>query len=92
MMLGSRASVEANFRVAGSLVDPTVVQVTTRAPSGDVATYLYPQAELVRDATGVFRCEFTVSQPGDWWVRFEGSGVVEAVWETVIHVLPSNVI
>lgn len=92
MLIGSRASVECDFRVAGGLTDPDVVVATTRAPSGDAASYTYPQAELVRDAPGVYRCEFTLDQAGDWWVRFTGSGGVEAVNETCIHVEPSNVL
>lgn len=92
MLIGSRASVECDFRVAGALADPDVVTAITRAPSGDSASYTYPQAELVRDAKGVYRCEFTVDQPGDWWIRFSGSGGVEAVRETCVHVTPSNVL
>lgn len=90
--VGARASVECNFRVAGVLADPLAVSAIVRSPSGNVTTYSFP-ADLSKDATGVYRCEFTVTEAGSWGVRFEGSGgPVEAVGEELVSVLSSNVI
>lgn len=92
VMLGARVAVECSFRVAGVLADPTVITCIVKAPSGDVSTYVYPAPELSRDAVGVYRAEFSTTQTGAYWVRFEGTGDVEAVQETPVQVLQSNVI
>jgi hypothetical protein len=88
---GSMLSVACDFRLAGVLTDPAAVTCTVRAPSGAVTTYSYP-ATLFRDAVGVYRTEFVADEPGTWWTRYEGSGVVEAVNESAVSVRPSAVI
>lgn len=88
---GSRVAVEANFRLAGVATDPVAVTAVVRSPGGDTESFGYPTT-ITRDVTGVYRLEFTATQPGPWAVRFEGSGVLEAVNETTIQVRPSAVL
>lgn len=90
-IVGARVAAEANFRLAGVLTDPVAVSAVVRSPAGDVETYGYPTT-ITRDTEGVYRVEFTASMPGPWAVRFEGSGVLEAVNETTIQVRPSAVL
>jgi hypothetical protein len=90
-IVGSRLSSECNFRIAGVLTDPAAVICTVKSPAGNVTTYTYPAA-IFRDTAGVYRAEFVADEAGTWWVRFEGSGVVEAVNETAVSVRASSVI
>lgn len=91
IIVGARVSVEADFRLAGVLTDPIAVTAIVRSPGGDASDYTFPTT-ITRDAAGVYRVEFTADEAGPWAVRFEGSGLVEAVNETLVSVQPSSVI
>jgi len=92
-VVGSRVAVECDFRLGGVLADPNVVLCRVLSPNAVLTTYTFPDSlEMAKDAPGVYRCEFTAGVVGPWGVRFEGSGVVEAVAESAINVLPSRVL
>lgn len=88
---GQRVTIECEFRVAGGLRDPLVIQCTTRTPSGGEETMTYPDADLVRVEAGKYEAHVTLDQGGTWWFRFAGHGGVEAVSETYVEVEHSHV-
>lgn len=89
---GQRVRVEMRFRLNGVPTDPTIVQLTTKAPDGGTAVLTYPVEELTRRSLGFYEADVLVDSPGNWAFRAQASGVVDAVNELVLNVLASNVI
>jgi hypothetical protein len=78
---------------AGTLTDPTTVQITVRDPAGTTTTYTYgTDSEVVKDATGEYRAVFEVDTAGQWeytWLtsggialKLDGSFTVRAPFTT----------
>ncbi len=68
--IGDVARLSGAFRdTDDALLDPTVVTVTVREPDGseDLAT-------VVKDSTGLYHADFTITQQGDHYYRFAGTG------------------
>lgn len=90
--VGQRVLVEIEFRVLGAPEDPTIVQLTSRAPSGTSTTYTYPADDFTRRDLGLYEGSVLVDEPGIWAFRVEGAGVVDAVNEFLLNVEPSAVL
>lgn len=79
---GSTFRLSATFtNASGKADDPTTVIVSVKAPgrSGATTTKTYPtDAEVVRDGTGAYHYDVTMSEGGTWTYRFEGTGAVKA--------------
>jgi hypothetical protein len=77
-----------------ALADPTAVVFRLYIPGNTVVVYTYGvNAQLVRDSTGVYHVDYTTSHyPGDWVVRWEGTGACEAATEKAFRVWDSRVI
>lgn len=90
--IGQRVLIEAEFRLLGIPTDPTIVQVQSRSPTGVSTVYTYPAVALTRRDVGLFETAIVVDESGQWHFRIEGAGVVDAVTEVALDVLPSGVI
>lgn len=71
----------------GEFVDPDVITVTWKPPSGD--TTVYSKSELTLESTGTsYASRHQVTEAGQWWVTWEASGQHAGVREFMINVLP----
>lgn len=67
----SRVRIKVQFRRAGMLVDPVVVTLAVRQPSGGLATHVYGVgSEIQRASVGVFYHDVLCRTPGTVRVRF----------------------
>lgn len=89
---GQRVTVDAEFRLAGVLTDPTVVIATVRSPSGAMLELAYPSADLLRVEQGLYEASLTANEAGTYSIRFSGAGVIDAVGEAFVNVAASRVI
>jgi uncharacterized protein YfaS (alpha-2-macroglobulin family) len=83
----ARATVE--FRdLAGALTDPTTVTARTLEPDGTVVTtYTFGvDAALTNPSVGVYVLEWALTETGQWAVRFEGTGALQAAVEGHVEV------
>lgn len=80
------------YRLDGVLIDPAIVRLLVRSPSGALTEYVYPSAELTRVAQGMYEATFTPDVGGTWACRATGLGGVAAVQEDVVNVASSFVI
>jgi hypothetical protein len=72
---------------AGTVTDPTGVVLKYRDPvTGTVTTKTYGVDAIVKDSTGVYHFDLTLSNPGEWWYRWESSGAIVASDEERIMV------
>ena len=83
---GQRLRIDVQFRLQGVPKDPLIAQALIKAPSGTVTTLTYPAVSFTRKGLGEFEIYWTVNEPGTWFFRAEGSGVVDAVSELPVSV------
>lgn len=63
----------------GAAVDPATVTFRWTTPAGVSDSYVYgTDAEVVRDATGLFHVDLPVTERGLWLYRWESSGTAQA--------------
>lgn len=80
--IGDLPRLTATFEVSDVAADPTAVTFTLREPDGVLTTYTYPaDAELVKDATGVYHVDWPVTKAGNHFYRFAGTGAAVAAEE-----------
>jgi len=81
--VGDLVRLSAIFKNAAAVdTDPTTVSVKVRNPSGVVTTLLYgTDAALVKDSTGNYHADITITAKGVWIHKFIGTGIVTAVEE-----------
>jgi len=77
--------------IANTPADPTVVTLRVKQPDATVAVHSYP-GDITKDGTGAYHFNLAITESGDWYYRFEGTGAVQAASETLFHVHRSNVI
>jgi hypothetical protein len=80
---GSLVRLTAVFTDAlGLAVDPDTVTVRTMSPELEQVSKLYlTDDEVVRDDVGEFHYDVDASASGDWFFRWEGTGVGQAAAE-----------
>lgn len=89
--VGSKPRLAADFKLSGVYADPTAVTFKMRSPSGTVTTYVYgTNGELQKADTGKYTVDFPLTEQGDWWYRFEGTGTVAAASEAFLVVKESH--
>lgn len=76
---------------AGTATDPTTVRFEFLTPAGVKTTYVYPtNAQLVKDSTGNYHVDLTLTEAGLWFYRWEGEGAVHEADEGEFMVQPSG--
>jgi hypothetical protein len=74
----------------GAPADPTAVRLYIKTPGGVLTTLVYgTDSAVVREETGVYHYDLLCTMPGDWPVRWEGTGAVTAAVEGSVPVGPS---
>jgi hypothetical protein len=85
--VGDVIRVSVAFTSAGVAVDPSVVTVTVREPTGSRTPYTYGiGASVVRDSQGNYHLDHTVKTAGFHWYRWLSTGVGAAAAEQAFNV------
>lgn len=75
----------------GAPHDPTTVIFSVKTPAGAITSYTYGQAiQVVKETTGVYHVDVSVTAPGTWWYRFAGTGNGQAASENFFEVEESE--
>jgi hypothetical protein len=73
--LGKVVRVQGTFAQNSIAVDPTTVSVLLRRPDGIKRTYVYgTDAEVIRQATGIYYLEYPTVLAGQHWYRWSSTG------------------
>jgi hypothetical protein len=71
--------------------DPTAVTVRVKTPSGVATAYVYGiDASVVKDSTGHYHIDVSVTETGIYRWRWEGTGAIQAAEEASITVRSSE--
>jgi hypothetical protein len=81
--IGSLVRLSAEFHSSASVdVDPTVVKIQVRTPSGTITTYTYgTDAAVVRASTGHYYLDVDANAAGEWLYRWYSTGTGQAAKE-----------
>lgn len=71
---------------SGTLVDPSSVTWSVKAPDGTVTT-----PEGTRASAGVYHLQLVLDAPGRWKIEAQGDGTVIVAGDTVVSVRKSAV-
>ena len=75
--VGSRIRFHAAFSsMQGTPTDPSTITLKVRPPGGTQTYYTFAGGQLIKDSTGVYRIDLTVTVAGAWTYRWEGSGAI----------------
>lgn len=89
----SLVRVSSEFTVSGTDSDPTTVKCFYKDPNNTITTLTYgTDAALIKDATGKYHADIGASIAGNWWYRFEATGVVVAANEAEFVVSLSQIL
>lgn len=80
---GDLRRISATFKnSAGVATDPTAVSFKYTKPSGTTTTLVYGvDGALVKDSTGNYHVDLSLTERGRWFYRWIGTGTVEEVDE-----------
>jgi hypothetical protein len=86
--VGCEARLSATFTSSSGVVaDPTTVTLKIKDPSKSAMTYT---SGWVKDSTGVYHFDLTLTKPGAWYYRWIGTGTVVAAAEGSLTVQKSE--
>lgn len=65
--------------------NPSMVTLQVMNPLGTVATVVFGVGSVVKVGSAAYAHDFTITTPGSWFYRWEGTGLVQAaeVWTLV---------
>lgn len=86
---GGQAHIALEFTKDGVLTDPTTVTVKWRIGSGAVTTLTYAGGGVIKDGTGLYHVDLTVSTAGTYKVRVESTGTVVSADQDTFEVSES---
>lgn len=85
--IGDQPRFSAEFRVSGTLTDPTSVKFKYLSPSGTETTLTYGvDAALVRVSAGNYYVDLTLTEAGLWTLRWTSSGTCTSADEFEVEV------
>lgn len=84
---GSLVRLSASFTSGGVAADPTTVALKYRNPVGTILSKSYALAEVVKDSTGHYHYDLSVTTHGVWAYRWESTGAAQAASEADFTVL-----
>lgn len=88
---GDQVRLSVSCAVGGVATDPTLLLLKVRSPSGSTITYTYGVTlAVIREATGLFHYDLTLSASGTWHYHWEATGAVVAAEDGVLFVRPSG--
>jgi uncharacterized protein YfaS (alpha-2-macroglobulin family) len=88
--VGDRVRFSVAFKdEEGADADPTTITFKLRSPTRVFYTHTYPD-DITKDNTGQYHLDFTLTGPGEWCYRFEGTGAVETAAEGTLKASASN--
>ena len=93
--LGDLVRVSAEFRDAETeaLIDPDVVKLSVRTPSGVVTTYVYGADDaLDRTEMGKYEQDVSADEAGRWFYRWWSTGEGQASEERSFEVRPAQAV
>jgi hypothetical protein len=89
--VGDLVRLSATFEVSDVATNPTATTFKIKVPSGTVTTYVYgTDAQLVRDSTGHFHVDWSVTESGPHYWRMAGTGSAQAAEESAFFVRESR--
>jgi hypothetical protein len=85
--VGDVVRLSGAFTSSSVAVDPSVVTVTIREPTGSRTTYTYGVgAAVVKDSVGNYHLDHTIAMAGFHWYRWLSTGVGAAASEQKFNV------
>ena len=75
---------------AGAAADPTAVKLKLLSPLGNRIDLTYAAGEVQKDSTGNYHYDLTLTEDGDWWYKYEGTGAIIAAEEDYITVVETR--
>jgi hypothetical protein len=88
--IGEQVRIRAECKVATVFTDPTTLTFKYKPPTGAIVSKVYGvDTEVVRDSTGNFHIDLTLSQEGSYSMRWEATGAVVGADETVLKTVPT---
>ena len=88
--VGNQVQLAAVFtNTAGAATDPTAITLRVRLPDNSVQTYTYAAAQVVKSSTGNYYYNYTTTQYGVHYYRFEGTGALTAASDNSFTVTAS---
>ncbi|MGE3622492.1 MAG: hypothetical protein AB7H77_01280 [Bdellovibrionales bacterium] len=89
---GDLVRLSAGFAdIDGTPGDPSTVTLRVKKPDATVTVHTYP-GDVTKSGTGTYYFDLPLTDSGDWYYRFEGTGAVQAAGEQGFHVYRSNVL
>lgn len=89
--IGDIARLKVTFTdITGALADPTTITVTVQFPDGTQT--IYPLPPIVRSSIGLYYYDLTITQAGEHFYKWTGTGAIMAVGEGSIQVDASTLI
>lgn len=79
---GQKVRVTCQFKVNGTLTDPTTVTCKVMDPSRNIST-----PTPVNQSVGIYYVDIVTDENKEWNVRFEGTGACVAVEELTFTVM-----
>lgn len=79
--VGDSIRLGALFTVTGVAIDPTIIELDVRDPSGNTLSYSYGGGTVSKETTGKYFRDIFVNDSGQWWYRYFGTGTVIAADE-----------
>ena len=73
------------------LTDPTTVSFKYKVPAGTVTTWTVTAGQIVKDSTGNYHADVSITASGQWFYKFIGVGTVQAVREQRFYVQVSEI-
>ena len=85
--IGDTVRFSAEFTNSSEVAaDPTTVTLKIRFPSGVIRTFTYAASEITKDSTGNYHYDLTITQAGEHYYKYYGTGTVVAAEEEYITV------
>jgi hypothetical protein len=87
--LGDLVKVSATFKDAGTgaAIDPDVINVSIRTPTGVVTSYTYSvDANLIQENVGEYYAMVNANESGFWFYRWWSAGFGQTAKETKFEI------
>ena len=90
---GDTVRFAVTFSLSGTNTDPTTVTFRRKDPNKVVRSYIYnTDTEVVRSGIGAYRIDLQLDLPGEWWYRWESTGIAPGAAESRVRINRSNVL